>query len=101
MKFTNVDDKWLQQTYNISHHINIYYCFIFFETKKLYNIYGYSAINNTAGSKKRLLTVIGEKEEKGEKTEQSTTISSQTYSTTSGIQTDNSLFQRKKPVFIK
>jgi dynein heavy chain len=65
---------------------------------QLRSSYGYSAINNTAGSKKRLLTVIGEKEEKGEKTEQSTTISSQTSSTTSGIQTDNSLFQRKKPI---
>ena len=38
---------------------------------QLRSSYGYSAINNTAGSKKRLLTVIGEKEEKGEKTERS------------------------------
>jgi len=56
---------------------------------QLRSSYGYSAINNTTGSKKRLLTVIGDKEEKGEKTEQSTTISSQTSSTTSGIQTDH------------
>ena len=37
---------------------------------QLRSSYGYSAINNTAGSKKRLLTVIGEKEEKGEKRSQ-------------------------------
>ena len=35
------------------------------------------------------------KEEKGEKTDNHFV---QTYSTTSGIQTDNSLFQRKKPI---